>query len=244
MGPVEEPPEMGTAIDQKTKDDKNIYIYSTSFSCDILFCGNLETIKYLFNHPEVRHKSKKSLQPSMKEDRMLEPRHVIHVVCFEPQVYIINLLLKLRFWSAQEGLGWNRDATYIEHFVTLGLGNLVWKKRSMRRLGCPWKRSINLKEIHFTNQFNLPIVNALWRVTVGQQFYYDNLRLIFIIHKLTDLLKRARDPSAIMIILAPWATKIYPCQTMTSWAWWRRASRSMRKAWIQTSQETSRTRCW
>ena len=66
------------------------------------------------------------------------------------------------------------------------------------------------KPFDFINQFNLPILNALWRVTVGQRFDYDNPALISIIHKLTDLLKRAADPSAIVILLFPWATKIYP----------------------------------
>ena len=63
----------------------------------------------------------------------------------------------------------------------------------------------------FINKFNLPILNALWRVTVGQRFDYDDPRLTSIIHKLTDLLKRAADPFAVLLIILPsWVTKIYP----------------------------------
>ena len=63
----------------------------------------------------------------------------------------------------------------------------------------------------FINKFNLPILNALWRITVGQRFDYDDPRLTSIIHKLTDLLKRAADPFAVLLIILPsWVTKIYP----------------------------------
>ena len=67
------------------------------------------------------------------------------------------------------------------------------------------------KRFDFINTFNLPILNALWRVTVGQRFDYDDPRLISISHKLTNLRKQAADPSAILIILLPsWVIKLYP----------------------------------
>ena len=76
-----------------------------------------------------------------------------------------------------------------------------------------FKEEINKSEgkpFDFSYKFNLPILNALWRVTVGQRFEYDNPMLISIIRKLTDMFKRAGEPSNILLVIFPWTTKIYP----------------------------------
>ena len=62
----------------------------------------------------------------------------------------------------------------------------------------------------FCYKFNLPILNALWRVTGGQRFDYDDPMLLSIIQKLTDLFKRQGDPSNMLLVLFPWIAKIYP----------------------------------
>ena len=76
-----------------------------------------------------------------------------------------------------------------------------------------FKEEINKSEgepFDFNNKFNLPILNALWRITVGQRFEYDNPTLISIIHKLTDLLKCLGHPLFPLLIIFPLITKIYP----------------------------------
>ena len=62
----------------------------------------------------------------------------------------------------------------------------------------------------FLNKFNLPILNALWRVTSGERFDYDNPKLISIVGRLTEMFKRFGNPANIVIFLYPWITKIYP----------------------------------
>ena len=62
----------------------------------------------------------------------------------------------------------------------------------------------------FLNQLNLPILNALWRVTVGERFEYDNPRLISIVHRLTETFKRFAKPENVLVFAFPWITKIYP----------------------------------
>ena len=47
------------------------------------------------------------------------------------------------------------------------------------------------------NKLNLPILNALWKVTVGERFEYDNPRLIDIVHRLTETFKIFADPSQV-----------------------------------------------
>ena len=41
----------------------------------------------------------------------------------------------------------------------------------------------------FINQFNVPILNALWRITSGERFDYDHLKLKSIVARLTENLK-------------------------------------------------------
>ena len=62
----------------------------------------------------------------------------------------------------------------------------------------------------FINQFNLPILNALWRVTVGERFDYDDPKLISIIERLTEMFKRLGRPENVITICFPWINKIFP----------------------------------
>ena len=60
------------------------------------------------------------------------------------------------------------------------------------------------------NKFNLPILNALWRVTVGDRFDYEDETLISIIDRLSLTLRRNGEPKTILPLVFPWITKIYP----------------------------------
>ena len=62
----------------------------------------------------------------------------------------------------------------------------------------------------FINKFNLPILNALWRVTVGQRFEYDDPKLVSIIERLTHLFKLFANPKNALHLLVPWMAKLYP----------------------------------
>lgn len=62
----------------------------------------------------------------------------------------------------------------------------------------------------FINQWNLPILNALWRFTVGEKFAYDDPKLLSIIERLTKSFKRLGRPENIILFSFPWIAKIYP----------------------------------
>ena len=55
----------------------------------------------------------------------------------------------------------------------------------------------------FINQFNLPILNALWRITVGERFDYDDPKLLSIIERLTEMFKRVGKPENVITICFP-----------------------------------------
>lgn len=68
----------------------------------------------------------------------------------------------------------------------------------------------NGEPFDFINQFNVPILNALWRITSGERFDYDHPKLKSIVARLTENFKRFGNPANIIVYLYPLITKIYP----------------------------------
>ena len=62
----------------------------------------------------------------------------------------------------------------------------------------------------FINKLNLPILNALWRVTVGGRYDYENPKLLSIVNRLTEAFKRFAKPESVLVIAFPWICKINP----------------------------------
>ena len=62
----------------------------------------------------------------------------------------------------------------------------------------------------FINKLNLPILNALWKLTVGERFDYEDPKLISIVRRLTEVSENAGKPGAVILLVFPWIKKIYP----------------------------------
>ena len=62
----------------------------------------------------------------------------------------------------------------------------------------------------FMNKLNLPILNALWKVTVGERFEYDNPRLLSIVERLTEAFEIFGNPSQALLLAYPWLVNIIP----------------------------------
>ena len=71
-------------------------------------------------------------------------------------------------------------------------------------------RKSNGEPFDFMNKFNLPILNSLWRVTVGERFKYDDPRLLSIVTRLTQFFKRLGKPETVLHFSVPWMRKIFP----------------------------------
>ena len=59
-------------------------------------------------------------------------------------------------------------------------------------------------------KMNLPIINALWRVTVGEDFEYDNPVLVDLLTRMTEWFKRVGRPEVIFLFAFPWIAKLWP----------------------------------
>ena len=62
----------------------------------------------------------------------------------------------------------------------------------------------------FMNKLNLPILNALWKITVGERFDYENPRLLSIVERLTEAFKIFGNPSQALLLAYPWLANVIP----------------------------------
>ena len=60
------------------------------------------------------------------------------------------------------------------------------------------------------NQLNMPILNALWRLTVGERFDYDDPKLFGIVKRMTDWFQRIGKPESVLVLCFPWIFKQFP----------------------------------
>ena len=67
---------------------------------------------------------------------------------------------------------------------------------------------IMAEPIDFAHRLNLPILNALWHVTVGERFSYDNPRLADIVERLTETFRIFASPSQTVLSAYPWLRHI------------------------------------
>ena len=64
------------------------------------------------------------------------------------------------------------------------------------------------KPVDISSKMNLPILNSLWRVTVGERFDYDDQRLLDICHRLTEGFKVFVSTKQNFVYSFPWIMKI------------------------------------
>jgi len=128
------------------------------------------------------------------EDRMLKGRDMAGVIMSEGKIWSDQRRFTLRTLR-DFGFGKTGMEELIQDEVAL------FKALIKKSEGEPFD---------FINQFNLPILNALWKVTVGERFEYDDPELVSIITRLTELFKRVGRPENVLVICFPFIFKLFP----------------------------------
>eukprot|EP00092_Neocalanus_flemingeri_P065658 GFUD01079879.1.p1 GENE.GFUD01079879.1~~GFUD01079879.1.p1 ORF type:complete len:438 (-),score=100.01 GFUD01079879.1:38-1351(-) len=165
-----------------------------SFNLDLVFVGDFETLKYIYNHPDCQGRANNIFKESFKEDRMIKGKDFPGVIMSEGKVWEDQRRFTLR---ALRDFGFGKT----------GMEEMILEEVQL------FKTLINKNEgepFDFINQYNLPILNALWRVTVGERFDYDNPKLISIIERLTKMFKRIAKPENVITVCFPWIFKLFP----------------------------------
>ena len=64
--------------------------------------------------------------------------------------------------------------------------------------------------VDVSGQFNLPIINALWRVCTGEVFEYTDPKLVELMANLTQVFQLVGHPTLMIILLLPSLFKLFP----------------------------------
>jgi len=62
--------------------------------------------------------------------------------------------------------------------------------------------------MNLIDQFNLPIINALWRITAGVRFQYDDCKLLEIMEGLSTIFRKMTSPGNVICYAYPWLVQI------------------------------------
>ena len=62
--------------------------------------------------------------------------------------------------------------------------------------------------INMASQFNLPILNALWRITVGDRFEYTDPQLLDLIRRMGLFFQKLASPATLIALTQPWIFKV------------------------------------
>lgn len=171
-------------------------MFLRSFNLNIVFVGDFETIKYLFNHPDVQLRFvNDNMRSSSSEERSVKNKEDFPgVILSEGRTWVDQRRFALRtlrdFGFGKQGME-EMIQEEVELFKALILQN-------------------GEESFDFINKLNLPILNALWRVTVGERYDYENPKLLSIVNRLTEAFKRFAKPESVLVIAFPWICKINP----------------------------------
>jgi len=177
------------------KYQKDGMLHMNTFGLNVVFIGDFETLKYVYNHPNVQDRlTGLGLEEPVREEKRVKGKLIPGVISSEGKAWQEQRRFSLKTLR-DFGFGKQGMEELIQEEVDLFKG-LIDKK--------------NGEPFDFINQFNVPILNALWRITSGERFDYDHPKLESIVERLTENFKRAGNPANIVVYLYPWITKIYP----------------------------------
>merc|ERR1712212_90334 len=177
------------------KHQRNGVMWTRNFNMDILWIGDFETLHFLFNHPQVHDRFSPRFHGSNEMERKLKPgQDVPGVLMSEGRIWVEQRRFALRTLR-DFGFGKSSMEEMIKEEVDL------FTEEIRKSEGEPFD---------FINKFNLPILNALWNVTVGQRFDYNDPKLTSIIERLTKWFKRQAHPASFLVLVYPRLFKLFP----------------------------------
>ena len=156
------------------KHQKHGMLYFKSIGLNQLLIGDFEAIKYIFNHSDGNGRLNDQVSRFTKITRKVQK-------CKDFPGLIMS-----------EGEAWKQQRRFSLRtlrdfgFGKQGLEELIMDEVKM------FKHLLDTEvgqPIDIATKLNLPILNALWKVTVGERFDYDDPRLLDICQRLTETFK-------------------------------------------------------
>ena len=168
--------------------NKNGILYLKAFGIDQIFVGDFETVKQIFSTNEASGRQKRDVIKMITKIRKVEGPEVPGVLLSDGNMWHQTRRFTLR---ALRDFGFGKQ----------GMEELIQEEIIQFKAMLDGIRD---EPVDFAFKLNLPVLNALWRVTVGERFDYDNAKLQDIVRRLTDTFKIFGDPAQGLILAFPW----------------------------------------
>jgi len=174
---------------------KDGVLWVRRFAADMLLVGDLKVAKQLYNHPDMQGRS---VHNSAMKNQFLEnrdtPGNQVQGVLFsdgpiwaEQRRFTLRTLRDFGFGKAKMEELINEEVEVFNEVL----------------------KSYRGEPIDMAGKLNLPILNALWKITVGQRFDYDDPQLTRIITQLTEFFQRiGATPQQLIALSFPRMAKL------------------------------------
>jgi len=176
------------------ENQKEGFLWVRILSIDNFFVGDFHTLKELFNHPNLQGRLTSGVAKIFKEDRKVKNDKDVGVIFTKDSTWTEQRRFSLRTLR-DFGFGKTKMEDMIKEEVELFL-DLIKKTEG--------------EPFDFCTKFNLPIVNALWRICLGQKFDYDDPEFILIVKKVNQINQTTTSPKHMISGSYPRLANLFP----------------------------------
>ena len=167
-------------------------MYFKMFNQDTVWVGDFHIIKYIFNHSHGNGRFDEKINDIGKKDRKVQGSK------FPGIVFSVGETWKQQRRHALRTL---RDFG----FGKQGMEEMIQEEVIQFKT---FLHEHSVEPFDIAHRLNLPILNALWKMTVGERFDYDDSRLQNLCQKSSECLKMFVSTKQAIIYNYPWVEKI------------------------------------
>ena len=167
-------------------------MYFKMFNQDTVWVGDFNIVKYIFNHSHGNGRFDEKMDDIGKKDRK------VHGSQFPGIVFSVGETWKQQRRHALRTL---RDFG----FGKQGMEEMIQEEVKQFKI---FLHEHSVEPFDIAHRLNLPILNALWKMTVGERFDYDDSRLLNLCQKSSECFKMFVSTKQAIIYNYPWVEKI------------------------------------
>merc|ERR1711935_985206 len=179
-------------------------LFVRKMTINFVYVGDISLLKTLLNNPSVQERDVAHAYELTKEAIECTGNSVEHT----PGLVMSNGKL----WSDQRRFTLRalRDFGYgkrgLEHLINEEVASFITHLQDHVE-----------EEMEFNTLFNIPIVNALWKITAGERFEYDDGKLLDILDQLNTVFKMMMSPPIHIVYAYPWLSKTKLFRSFLGW---------------------------
>ena len=203
--------------DMYKRYQKDGLLYMKTLNIDTLWIGDFDTIKYLFSRQDVTGRLNSRQMKLALPARRVEGSEMPGVLMSVGDIWHQQRRFTLK---TLRDFGFGKQGKYIIsntlNYIMLFSGMEEMIKEEIVQ----FKQLLNgvmADPVDFAHRLNLPILNALWHVTVGERFSYDNPKLADIVERLTETFKIFASPNQAVLTSYPWLMYIPGARLFFQW---------------------------